>query len=128
MLPAVAAVTENQLLCGLLDFSKSKNSRLLFRLIGDLGVLTLSLVHARGNSRRYGRRRGRPCKSLKDNIKDWTVMVAHRLLSSAVHSNDVSDWPVNFFLIFCLPLRRPPDCSLWHGFRQHVMLADMAEP
>ena len=61
------------------------------------------------------------------------VMAADRLLSSAMRSNDewlacpfidvVLPWCMRFFsstATFC--------CSMWYGFRQRIVMADMAKP
>ena len=65
------------------------------------------------------------------------LMTDHRLLSSAMRSNDDIDWLGNslrfsFQHLRGLPLRRlsfTVDCSLWYdGLRQRIMTTDKAEP
>ena len=64
------------------------------------------------------------------------VMAVHRLLSSAMRSNDDIDWSVHF-LISSLPFRElrglcsattTTNCSLQYGLGQRIVTADMAEP
>ena len=66
---------------------------------------------------------GRRWRTLTDAS---TVMTVHRLLSSAMHSNDASECPVH-------SLRSSSAIttfyhSMYYGFRQRIISADMAEP
>ena len=60
------------------------------------------------------------------------MLVADRLLSSAMRSNDDSDWIVHYLMLSFrdlrgLPLRRLTSI-LEDGVRQRITPADMAEP
>ena len=54
----------------------------------------------------------------------FAVMAAHRLLSSAMYSDDNSDWPVHSLILSFHHLHYH---SLYYDFRQHVMTAYMAK-
>ena len=64
------------------------------------------------------------------------TMGVHRLLSSAMRSNDDNDWPVHSLMLSLhdlrdLPLQRLPSavhCVFFFDLRQRLMTTDMAEP
>ena len=72
---------------------------------------------------------GRRCANPTDAT---AVMVAHRLMSSVMRSNNDCDWPVHSLMLSFddfrgLSLRRPlSTVHVW--FSAAVMSADMAEP